>query len=192
MFTKINQVILHSILIVTPCVLAGNGDQDPGQKAANQKYQHMETRLHQLKNENSAEDYVAVTMRLSGAKDDNANGARLLPGLIFGGLVDLFKAPAVAVKHKLADVEIERLNDNLTLIREISIQGSGDQANLEKLHKHYAKKSEFNGLTTNTLISCMLRQLKEPIPDNDLTNFKSVDFKSDSFKRRLLDAHRDT
>lgn len=63
MFTKANQLILHSMLIVMPCVLAGNGDQDPGQKAANQKYQHMETRIDQLENENSAEDYVAVTMR---------------------------------------------------------------------------------------------------------------------------------
>ncbi len=189
MFAKINQFLLHGIRIVTPCVLAGYGDQDPGQKAANQKYQHMESRMYQLKNENPAEDYLSVATRLSGAKDDNTG--MLLPGMIFGGLVDLFKAPAVAVK-KLADFEIERLKRNLALIREISIQGSGDQANLEKLHKHYAKKSEFKGLTMDTLISCMLRQCKEPIPNDDLTIFKPVDFKSESFKRRLLDAHRNT
>ena len=198
MFFKINQFILHSILILTPCVLAVNNSKDSGQDAAETRFIEMTHQKNGLENRNPwgsgsckevnpFDDYGSATDFLLG-KDPIL---MLFPGLLLGGIIDLAKAPVVAIRGVLAEFEAQKLGYNLTLMKELS-ESCKDPKNINKLHKEYSEKKEFNGLTLNTLRQCMVEQLKEPIPDGDVTKVKAVDFKSNSFQKKLLAALKKT
>ncbi len=197
MFTKVNQLILHSMLIVTPCVLAGNDDTGQGKAPAKKRLDDMVNESVRLANRNPwgsgkyAEknplDSYCSTIYSGAHASDKLIGCRP-PGALFGAIVDLVKFPVVALRGELAEAEAQRLKYNATLLSELTLEGPHDQRNIEKLHKYYTDKTEFKGLTRNLLMECMVEQAKKPIPDNGgLDKIDTIDFKSDNFKRELRD-----
>lgn len=197
MFIKVNHFILHSILIVTPCVLAGNDGTGQSKAPAQKRLDDMVNESVRLANRNpwGSEEYAEknplddyCSAMFAGARaSNNLIGCRP-PGALFGCIVDLVKMPVVALRGELAEAEAQRLNYNATLLNELILEGSHDQGNIEKLHKYYTDKTEFKGLTMNLLKECMVEQAKKPIPDNGgLDKIDTIDFKSDNFKRELRD-----
>ncbi len=202
MFTKVNHLILHGVLIVTPFVLAGNDGadiaKDPGQVAAQARADHMnKERLRLAKRnhfgqgknaeKNPLDDYGSTMTFLSGGDLRIADFAVAIPAVIVGGIVDGLKAPIVAIRDESAKLKAQKLHYNLTLLSELN-PAVQNKPNIEGLHKYYIEKKEFKGLTMTLLIRCMAVRARLPLPDDGQGEIDIIDYKGDGFKRMLLDA----
>ena len=136
--------------------------------------------------DNPLDKFTSAINFVDSTNNDHGPPGSRFPAYIIAGLIDLLKLPVVLIRDELADAEEQKLNYNITLLKEL-LPTCKNQKNIENLHKYYTDKTEFKGLTMTLLKDCMVERACQPLPDDDQEKIDKIDFKGGSFKRMLRD-----